>query len=50
MKGSDHQRHADKKKPTRTLKEKRAEKHAKKLAKGLEASGMLKMPTDTGTH
>lgn len=50
MKGLDHQRHNAKKKPTRSLMERRAEKHAKKLARSMEASGLTKMPTTELQH
>ena len=50
MKGLDHQRHSEKKKPMRSFKEKRAAKHEKKLARSMEASGMTKLPTTEHAH
>ena len=50
MKGLDHQRHSEKKKPRHTLMERRAEKHAKRLARTHEEHGRIEMPHAGAPH
>ncbi|MCC6596252.1 MAG: hypothetical protein IT477_07095 [Rhodanobacteraceae bacterium] len=50
MKGLDHQRHNDKKKPQHSFEEKRALKRAKKLARAMEAGGLTKLPDTAPAH
>lgn len=50
MKGLDHQHHGDKKKPKRSMMEKRAEKHAKKLARTNEVHVRTDVPQMPVAH
>lgn len=50
MKGLDHQHHSDKKKPRRSMMEKRAERHAKKLARTKDVHVRIDAPQTPAAH
>ncbi|MBS0571319.1 MAG: hypothetical protein JSS28_11970 [Proteobacteria bacterium] len=50
MKGFDHQRHNEKKKAQHSFMEKRALKHAKKLAKRIDVSAVTKLAESAIAH